>query len=442
MRAAVLGLSAVLTCAMTAPAGAATLVNADGVLTYTGAPGESNQVAFERMPDGTTRASAYGATPTTVDGCTALPPVGVVDGTPYTPYDCAGVETVVADLGDGDDYAITTLPATLSGGAGQDTLIGSAAADRLDGGPGDDTLRMTPGDTIVGGSGVDTAELTDSSVFSVVLDPTLENATAYYGVTAPLTLTGNEGANRLAGGDGGDTITGGRGSDVLIGNGGDDLLNARDGEPDRVECGTGNDVVIADQYDQVGDSCESVARELVLNALDARPPTIAWATGAKSKLVARPATTLRVDATGAQKVEFYDDDRVVCTDTTAPFTCAYAPRLGDVGRNTLRAVATDASGQTASVLRTVTVARFAPHAVSLHLERHGNRVTATGKVTLPKGIACSGVVEVRTGATTRTDRLGRGCTYSVSFPRGRTFVAAYRGTDAIAPKHSTRKVAR
>lgn len=450
MRAAVLGLGAVLTGAMTAPAGAATMVNADGVLTYTAAPGEVNWVGIERESGGSLLVRLYVPTPVTVQGCTQLPPENVVDGTPWTPYECGGVDSIVADLGDGDDNIAVhaDVPATLSGGPGHDYLGGGTLVDRLDGGPGDDTLDMTPGDAVLGGSGVDTVSLTPAGPFTLALGaslPEVENVSLAYNADDSGTITGDDGANRLVGGNGADTITGGRGSDVLVGNAGDDRIDARDGDPDRVECGPGNDVVLADQYDQIGDTCESVSRELALNPLDDRPPSIAWASNASAKLAARPATTLLVTATddvGVQKVEFFDDDQLLCTDTAAPFTCAYAPRIEDVGRDTLRAVATDASGQTASVLRAVTVSRFAPRSVSLRVARRGNRIAASGVVRLPAGVPCSGVLAVRTGATTHTQRLGRKCSYSLRFQRGRTFVATYRGTDAIASKRSTRKVVR
>ena len=87
---------------------------------------------------------------------------------------------------------------------------------------------------------------------------------------------------------------------------------------------------------------------------DDRPPTLAWtAPGAGASLTANGATTLlrqrQPTTAGSRKVQFFDDDRLVCEDTAAPYTCAYQPRGGDVGRNTLIAVATDGASQTTSV---------------------------------------------------------------------------------------------
>ena len=48
-----------------------------------------------------------------------------------------------------------------------------------------------------------------------------------------------------------DTVNGGRGHDRIY---------VRDGEPDRVTCGPGNDRVMADYRDDVAKDCERVRR--------------------------------------------------------------------------------------------------------------------------------------------------------------------------------------
>jgi hypothetical protein len=56
--------------------------------------------------------------------------------------------------------------------------------------------------------------------------------------------------------------------DVLRGEAGDDVLHARDGEPDRIDCGDGADRAILDPFDVIVDasdfsplgSCERVER--------------------------------------------------------------------------------------------------------------------------------------------------------------------------------------
>ncbi len=100
--------------------------------------------------------------------------------------------------------------------------------------------------------------------------------------------------------------------------------------------------------------------------------------------------TLTVGATddkGVAKVVFMDDDEVICTDTAAPFTCAYQAKGTDLGRNTLAAVAYDALGQTASSVRPVVVTRFVAKSLSL-------KATPTKDTRAPYSFAASGALTV------------------------------------------------
>jgi hypothetical protein len=49
--------------------------------------------------------------------------------------------------------------------------------------------------------------------------------------------------------------------DTLHGGDGDDTFHTRDGEQDVIDCGAGNDRVLADFADVVDTSCESVIRK-------------------------------------------------------------------------------------------------------------------------------------------------------------------------------------
>jgi Ca2+-binding RTX toxin-like protein len=87
------------------------------------------------------------------------------------------------------------------------------------------------------------------------------------------TLDGGPGNDVLNGGFGNDTITGGPGQDTIQGDAtsatcgywsytckipfGNDVINARDGEVDNVDCGTGTDQAIVDTVDVVA-NCETV----------------------------------------------------------------------------------------------------------------------------------------------------------------------------------------
>ena len=219
----------------------------------------------------------------------------------------------------------------------------------------------------------------------------------------PVTLVGTAAANRLTGSSGPDTITGGSGIDVLEGMAGDDTLLARDGLADRVRCGEGVDTAVVDRFDQVSDTCEVVHVEaqeppVVVESPDDAPPRIAWRPGSALGILAE-------DDRGVASVQWMDDDRVICTDTTAPFDCDFKPRIADVGSNTLIAIATDTAGQTAGVTAMKRVERFKPIALALAVKRSGRRYVASGTVSLPAGVPCSGTVAVE-----RTAKLRSNCT--------------------------------
>jgi trimeric autotransporter adhesin len=97
--------------------------------------------------------------------------------------------------GGGDD--------TLSGGDGADALTGDGGNDKLDGGVGDDSLDAGEGnDTLIGGAGND----------------------GLNGGGGDDTLDGGAGNDALVGGDGNDTLDGGAGNDVLNGKAGNNIF--------------------------------------------------------------------------------------------------------------------------------------------------------------------------------------------------------------------------
>lgn len=75
------------------------------------------------------------------------------------------------------------------------------------------------------------------------------------------TILGGAGDDRLYGGAGNDVITGGSGGDRVYGGAGSDSIDVADGERDIVDCGPGNDRVVADIVDVIDTSCEVVARK-------------------------------------------------------------------------------------------------------------------------------------------------------------------------------------
>ena len=167
-------------------------------------------------------------------------------------------------------------------------------------------------------------------------------------------------------------------------------------------CGPGTDTLAADTLDVVSDSCENVERIDAAErqrrpgaAPEDAPPTVAF-TGTS------PIAVTATDDRGVGAVMVLDDDRLVCTDDTAPYTCDHVPGAEDVGRNTLTAIAVDTAQQTASDRRVVTVPKFAPDAVTLRVAKG----RARGRVLLPpqvsEALGCAGdvAVAVKQGRTT------------------------------------------
>lgn len=174
--------------------------------------------------------SAYRITDPTVDGgmdagpCTPLQ----VDSNGWvTEVECSksGIATLRVDIGERDDTAKieVSLPATVLGGPGNDTIDGTPLTDVMNGEAGNDTVVAEAGDdTVTGGDGDDS-------------------------------IDGGEGKDVLHGGDGADTVKAGPG---------DDDIRTRDTVADTLDCGEGTDTVAADELDNVPPeaACETVQR--------------------------------------------------------------------------------------------------------------------------------------------------------------------------------------
>jgi hypothetical protein len=429
--------------ALPGTAHAATLVKSGSTLTYTAAPGGVSAVSLA-VPNAaqptTVRVSRAGdGDPIQASGC----------GGAGDTFTCDGITRIVMSLGDGDDLADA---GTFSG------------AVVLDGGPGDDQLAGGAGpDTLIGGPGLDTATYVmraPTPAASVSLDDVADDGVPGEGdnyssdledvsilgrldvVPSGSTLIGSAGPNELLTGPGNDLIVAGAGIDRVTADAGDDTIDVRDGFSDRVRCGPGSDSVTADTLDLIGADCEAVAVADAGNALDDRPPTIAWATPkANAKLRADPANPLTVTAAddrGIALVRFLDDDDVVCEITTPPYTCNYRANTGDVGRNTLSAVAVDTAGQTTTIQRAVTVSRFRPP-LKLTVKR-GFRLTGRLETA---GRGCRGTVTVRATVGKRTlakrkVKLTGRCTYKTTIRiarrSGLRFRARFGGNSLVMPR--------
>ena len=246
---------------------------------------------------------------------------------------------------------------------------------------------------------------------------------------------------------------------------GNDNVGVRDGFADRVACGPGADTVTADTLDVVSDTCEGVNRADVGNANEDRPPAVEFTapTGGATMSTSRPnaLSATASDDRGVARVLFLDDERIVCSDASAPYTCAYTPRDQDIGRNTLAVMAVDTSEQTATAFRPVSVPLFTPRSLGAKTTKRDRKApfafTTSGSLALPPGVSrgsgCNGRVTVqiksgRKSVSKRTVRLSRRCRYrsSVRFRRLRagklSVTARFGGNRVLKAKSAKRSTVR
>jgi Ca2+-binding RTX toxin-like protein len=164
----------------------------------------------------------------------------------------------------------------ISGGDGNDKIIGGAGKDTIDGGNGDDLIFGWRGaDTIDGGNGNDIIYGDDLGNNGIAGDDTLSGSAGndiLYGGARSDHLDGGNDNDILYGGLGGDVLLGGNGDDVLYGDdpgtngndelhggsgndqlfggGGDDFMTGDSGD-DMLDGGTGNDNVNGTQGNDI-----------------------------------------------------------------------------------------------------------------------------------------------------------------------------------------------
>ena len=280
-----------------ATAHASTVSYEGGTLVLRASPGEANFVSVNAHPDQPGMLSVNDTGKPDAVGCTF--------DSEFHQWATCPVPTngIRIELGDGNDVynggeqLPASIPVTVDGGDGIDTLRGAAQAalretliggpgnDKITGGPGDDVLRGGEGDdeiegqagndqlygeggndklrgdgfrdtgadVIDGGAGFDQTELdwqSESGSYqppiTVSLDGNANDGRPGEGdnvvslekiyLTAPATLIGGEDADELT------VFNTATGSSKLVGNGGDDKLSAFD-HSDIVEGGAGNDTI-------------------------------------------------------------------------------------------------------------------------------------------------------------------------------------------------------
>jgi Ca2+-binding RTX toxin-like protein len=158
----------------------------------------------------------------------------------------------------------------LYGGGGSDGLIGGLAGpDRIFGEGGSDVLAAGEGcggGRLVGGGGRDNASFAETPAHPGVLIASLARGLAFVTTVRACDAVGIarsaedlEGSfdwDVLIGDRGPNNIFGQPGQDRFFGRGGDDVIGARDGEADfEIDCGPGNDALVADSRDPPARSC-------------------------------------------------------------------------------------------------------------------------------------------------------------------------------------------
>src|SRR5262249_27996694 len=151
------------------------------------------------------------------------------------------------DLIDATGLAADAMRLLVDGGAGNDRITGSAAADAVLGGAGNDHITdrdFVNGDEYDGGDGVDTIDYSRGAFVdgTVTIDlsagqtvgagsnsETITNFENAIGSQGAETIAGNAAANGLDGAGGNDVLAGGFGNDALTGGAGDDVLDGQDG---------------------------------------------------------------------------------------------------------------------------------------------------------------------------------------------------------------------
>jgi hypothetical protein len=199
-------------------------------------PGVANQITVNTV-SGQHIVTDSVVTPIPGAGCALVPPQPQIS--PKIVCDPDLVKFLYVDLGDGSDSlgvrgTLVTIPTTLIGGPGNDTIEGGDGDDAISGGEGNDTMYGWWGDdTFSGGTEVDTVSY-GTIPYPVVADAdgavgddgtSLEHDTIMSDVE---NIVGGKAADILIGNAAANLLAGGPGSDVLIGLEGDDLLLGED----------------------------------------------------------------------------------------------------------------------------------------------------------------------------------------------------------------------
>ncbi|MEO6436055.1 MAG: calcium-binding protein, partial [Tepidisphaeraceae bacterium] len=167
----------------------------------------------------------------------------VTNGSTDRTFAAADVQFISINSFGGDDRVTndTSLPSTLSGGEGDDTIFGGGGSDRIRGEAGRDSLWGRDGnDRLFGDEGVDSL-YGNGGRDRIDGGPNSDHIRGNGGRDK---LFGGHGHDRLYGGAAGDWIYGQASNDQILGEGGNDRLYGDDGGADTLRGGAGDDVFI------------------------------------------------------------------------------------------------------------------------------------------------------------------------------------------------------
>lgn len=159
-------------------------------------------------------------------------------GSPHADRIFGNARTTYIEGGDGDDTVSaqvmdTSLPMTIFGGQGADSVAGSEVGDLLHGNQGDDVVHGWEGpDWVYGGQDRDLLFGDDGDDFA---NGNIGNDTVEGGAGAD-TVRGGQDNDSVSGGAGDDYVTGDRGADTLSGGAGADIFE--------LNAGSGRDYVV------------------------------------------------------------------------------------------------------------------------------------------------------------------------------------------------------
>ncbi len=155
--------------------------------------------------------------------------------------------------GDGDDTLIGRGGRDkMSGGAGDDLMIGGGSRDKMVGGDGNDSIYGGSGtDKIAGGAGddyIDAGKHRDKVAGGAGNDTILggKGLDKLIGEAGDDYIDGGKDKDKIAAGEGNDTVFGGKGTDKIAGQEGDDYIDGGKHD-DKISGGAGNDTLIGGQ---------------------------------------------------------------------------------------------------------------------------------------------------------------------------------------------------